>query len=320
MSEYIGLQQQIKRNNTRSILLLAGFPALILGAFYAIVAVGAKNELGNFDVQLANELFISGLPLVFISVGIWFLIAFFSHSTMINLATGAKTLERKENMRVYNLTENLCMSVGMKIPKLQIIESDALNAYASGISEKTYTVALTRGIIDTLNDQELEGVIAHELMHIRNRDVRLLIISIIFVGIFSFIIQVAFRSLMYGALSGGNRRKDGKDNGAGLMLVILLVSLVAYFLSLLFKFALSRKREYMADAGAAQMTRNPLALASALRKISGNAEVEAVKSEDIQEMFIENPPGSTAGFLGEIGSLFSTHPPIDKRIKVLEQF
>ena len=320
MSEYIGLQQQIKRNNTRSILLLAGFPALILGAFYAIVAVGAKNELGNFDVKLANELFISGLPLVFISVGIWFLIAFFSHSTMINLATGAKTLERKENMRVYNLTENLCMSVGMKIPKLQIIESDALNAYASGISEKTYTVALTRGIIDTLNDQELEGVIAHELMHIRNRDVRLLIISIIFVGIFSFIIQVAFRSLMYGALSGGNRRKDGKDNGAGLMLVILLVSLVAYFLSLLFKFALSRKREYMADAGAAQMTRNPLALASALRKISGNAEVEAVKSEDIQEMFIENPPGSTAGFLGEIGSLFSTHPPIDKRIKVLEQF
>jgi len=320
MSEYIGLQQQIKRNNTRSILLLAGFPALILGAFYAIVAVGAKNDLGNFDVQLANELFISGLPLVFISVGIWFLIAFFSHSTMINLATGAKTLERKENMRVYNLTENLCMSVGMKIPKLQIIESDALNAYASGISEKTYTVTLTRGIIDTLNDQELEGVIAHELMHIRNRDVRLLIISIIFVGIFSFIIQVAFRSLMYGALSGGNRRKDGKDNGAGLMLVILLVSLVAYFLSLLFKFALSRKREYMADAGAAQMTRNPLALASALRKISGNAEVEAVKSEDIQEMFIENPPGSTAGFLGEIGSLFSTHPPIDKRIKVLEQF
>ena len=320
MSEYIGLQQQIKRNNTRSILLLAGFPGLILGAFYAIVAVGAKNELGNFDVKLANELFIAGLPLVFIGVGIWFLIAFFSHSTMINLATGAKTLERKENMRVYNLTENLCMSVGMTIPKLQIIESDALNAYASGISEKTYTVTLTRGIIDTLNDQELEGVIAHELMHIRNRDVRLLIISIIFVGIFSFIIQVAFRSLMYGALSGGNRRKDGKDNGAGLMLVILLVSLVAYFLSLLFKFALSRKREYMADAGAAQMTRNPLALASALRKISGNAEVEAVKSEDIQEMFIENPPGSTAGFLGEIGSLFSTHPPIDKRIKVLEQF
>ena len=218
-----------------------------------------------------------------------------------------------------NLTENLCMGIGMKMPKLQIIESDALNAFASGISEKTFTVTLTRGIIDTLDDSELEGVIAHELMHIRNKDVRLLIISIIFVGIFSFIIQFAFRSLLYGSMFRGNR-KDGKDNGAGIMMIILLVSIVAYALGLLFKFALSRKREYLADAGAAQMTKNPLALASALRKISGNADVNEVKSEDIQEMFIENPPGSTAGLLGNIGSLFSTHPPIEKRIELLEQF
>jgi len=320
MSQYVGLQQQINRNNTRSIILVFAFPALILGAFYAIVAFGARNGNGGIDADLASNAFISGLPMVIFAVGIWFLIAFLSHSAMINLATGAHTLERKNHMRVYNLTENLCMGVGMKMPKLQIIESDALNAFASGISEKTYTVTLTRGIIDTLNDQELEGVIAHELMHIRNRDVRLLIVSIIFVGIFSFLIQVTFRSLLYGAMSGGNRRRDGKDSGAALMVIILIVSIVAYILSLLFKFALSRKREYMADAGAAQMTKNPLALASALRKISGNAEVEAVKSEDIQEMFIENPPGSSAGFLGEMGALFSTHPPIEKRIKVLEQF
>ncbi len=320
MSEYVGLQEQINRNNTRSILLLIAFPALVLGAFYAIVAFASRNGNGGFDSQLAIQAFMSGLPMVVLAVGIWFLIAYLSHSAMINLSTGAHTLERKEHMRVYNLTENLCMSVGMKMPKLQIIESDALNAFASGITEKTYTVTLTRGIINTLNDQELEGVIAHELMHIRNRDVRLLIISIIFVGIFSFLIQIAFRSLLYGAMSGGNRRKDGKDSGAGLMLVILVVSIVAYILSLLFKFALSRKREYIADAGAAQMTRNPLALASALRKISGNAEVEAVKSEDIQEMFIENPPGSSAGFMGSMGALFSTHPPIENRIKVLEQF
>jgi len=320
MSQYVGLQQQINRNNTRSVLLVIAFPALILGAFYAIVAFGARNGNGTFDADLASKAFISGLPMVIFAVSIWFLIAFLSHSAMINLATGAHTLERKNHMRVYNLTENLCMGVGMKMPKLQIIESDALNAFASGINEKTYTVTLTRGIIDKLNDQELEGVIAHELMHIRNRDVRLLIVSIIFVGIFSFLIQVTFRSLLYGAMSGGNRRRDGKDSGAALMVIILIVSIVAYILSLLFKFALSRKREYMADAGAAQMTRNPLALASALRKISGNAEVEAVKSEDIQEMFIENPPGSSAGFLGEMGALFSTHPPIEKRIKVLEQF
>lgn len=320
MPDYIGLQQQIKRNTIKSLFLLASFPLLILGIFYIVVALGAQDPYGNFDANLALQSFLSGLPVVFIAVGIWFLIAYFSHSAMINLSTGAKSMERKENMRVYNLTENLCMSLGMPMPKLQIIESDALNAFASGISEKTYTVTLTRGIIETLNDQELEGVIAHELMHIQNRDVRLLIVSIIFVGIFSFLIQVAFRSLLFGGLGGGNRRRDGKDNGAALMLVILVASTVAYVLSLLFKFALSRKREYMADAGAAQTTKNPLALASALRKISGNAEIPSVKSEDIQEMFIENPPGSSAGFLGSIGALFSTHPPIEERIRVLEQF
>ena len=319
MSVYVGLQEQIKKNNIRSLLLLTSFPLLILGAFYAIVAISSRDLTGNFDFQTALANFLSGLPLVLFLVGIWFLIAYFSHSTMINMATGAQSLDRKENMRVYNLTENLCMGIGMKMPKLQIIESDALNAFASGISEKTFTVTLTRGIIDTLDDSELEGVIAHELMHIRNKDVRLLIISIIFVGIFSFIIQFAFRSLLYGSMFRGNR-KDGKDNGAGIMMIILLVSIVAYALGLLFKFALSRKREYLADAGAAQMTKNPLALASALRKISGNADVNEVKSEDIQEMFIENPPGSNAGLLGNIGSLFSTHPPIEKRIELLEQF
>ncbi|MFN4910350.1 MAG: M48 family metallopeptidase [Flavobacteriales bacterium] len=320
MAEYLGLQQQIKRNTVKSFFILAAFPLLILGVFYAVVALGSQDAYGNFDAYMALNTFLSGLPAVFIGVGIWFLVAYFSHSFMINLSTGAKSLERKDNLRVYNLTENLCMSIGMPMPKLQIIESNALNAFASGINQKTYSVTLTRGIIDALTDEELEGVIAHELMHIQNRDVRLLIFSIIFVGIFSFLIQVTFRSLLFGGLSGGNRRRDGKDNGAALMLVLLVISLVAYFLSLLFKFALSRKREYMADAGAAQMTRNPLALASALKKISGNAEIPSVKSEDIQELFIENPPGSSAGFLGSIGSLFSTHPPIEERIRVLEQF
>jgi heat shock protein HtpX len=318
MSEYIGLQEQIKKNNIRSLFLLVSFPLLILGAFYVIIAVGSKDTIGNFDSQMASTNFLSGLPLVFLIVGIWFLIAYFSHSTMINMATGARYLDRKENLMVYNLTENLCMGIGMTMPKLQIIESDSLNAFASGINQKTYTVTLTRGILNSLDDSELEGVIAHELMHIRNKDVRLLIISIIFVGIFSFLIQFAFRSILYGSMF--NNRKNGKDNGAALMIVILLVSLVAYFLGLLFKFALSRKREYMADAGAAQMTKNPLALASALRKISGNADLSEVKSEDIQEMFIENPPGSSAGLLGDIGSFFSTHPPIEKRIQILEQF
>lgn len=318
--KYTGLQSQITANNRKSVLLLIAFPLLIFAAVYAILFFISFDEEGNPNPQAALDLFVDTIPFVLAGVLIWFLIAYFGHSKMIDLATGAHTLERKENMRVYNLTENLCMSVGMKMPRLHIIESNALNAFASGLSEKNYTVTLTRGIIETLNDEELEGVIAHELMHIRNRDVRLLVVSIIFVGIFSLVVQMAFRSVLYGGMSGGSRRKDGKDGGA-VLLIILVVSLVAWLLSLLFKFALSRKREYLADAGAAQMTRKPMALASALRKISGNHHVDSVKSEDVQQMFIENAPEDTsAGFLGGLGGLFSTHPPIKKRIQLLEQF
>lgn len=311
--KYVGLQQQIRRNNRKSVLLLIAFPALLLASIFAVVFFMTFDSDGNPDPDTAVGLFLAVAPLVIVAVLIWFFIAYFAHSKMIALATGAKPLERKENLRVYNLVENLCMSVGMSMPKVEIIESRALNAYASGLKKENYTVTLTRGIIEQLNDEELEGVIAHELMHIRNRDVRLLVISIIFVGIFSFIMQVAFRSVLYG---GGGRRN--KDSGK-IILVILIVAAVAYFFSILFRFSLSRKREYMADSGAAEMTRKPWALASALRKISGNHHVK-VKSEDVQQMFIENAPKDTsAGFLGAFGNLFATHPPIEKRIQFLER-
>lgn len=320
--KYVGLQQQIARNNVYSILLLLGFPILILAATYTIVYFTSYDEvLMGRSVAVANETFINAIPFVLAGVAVWFLIAYFFNSKMIEFTSGSHTLERSSNMRVYNLTENLCMSVGMKMPKLQIIESNALNAFASGISEKTYTVTITRGLMERLDDKELEGVIAHELMHIRNKDVRLLIVSLIFVGIFSIIVQSVFRGILYGAMGGGNRKRDDKDGGGGgAMIVILIVSVVAYFISLLFKLALSRKREYMADSGAVQMTKDPLALASALRKISGNSNVSSVKNDDIKEMFIDNPPNDSMGFLGGLGGLFSTHPPIEKRIQILEQF
>lgn len=314
--KYIGLQQQINSNNRKSIFLLMAFPLLILASVFAVVFFLSFNEYGQPDMDKALDSFLITIPFVLGGVLIWFLVAYYAHNSMIKMATGSKTLERKENMRVYNLVENLCMSKGMTMPKVNIIESDALNAFASGLNQKTFTVTLTRGIIEKLNDEELEGVIAHELMHIRNNDVKLLVITIVFVGIFSFIVQVAFRSVLYGGLSS---RRNNKDNKA--MIIILIVSIVAYLLSILFKFSLSRKREYLADSGAAEMTRNPQALASALRKISGNHHVDQVKSDDVQQMFIENSPkDSSVGFLGGLGGLFSTHPPIEKRIKLLEQF
>jgi heat shock protein HtpX len=293
------------------------FPALIFGSIYAVLYFVSMTETnGTPDMEAINRTFIEILPIAAGSVGLWFLIAYFANGAMIRAATKSHTLERKENMRVYNLVENLCMSKGMKMPKVHIIESDALNAFASGINQRTYTVTLTRGIINELNDEELEGVIAHELMHIRNGDVKLLIVSIIFVGIMSFVVQVAFRSLLYGSVG---RRSDDKKSDGRVMIIILLVSLVAYLLTILFKFALSRKREFMADAGAAEMTKNPRALAAALRKISGNHKVDHVKSDDLEQMFIQNEPEKAMGFIS-LGGLFSTHPPIQKRIQMLEQF
>jgi len=314
---FVGIQTQIKRNNRKSVLLLIAFPLLVLASVFAVVYFTTFDAYGNPSPELATEMFLQAVPVVTSIVLVWFLIAYFAHGKMIAMATGAKPLERKENMRVYNLVENLCMSVGMKMPAVNIIESDALNAFASGLQEKNYTVTLTRGIIETLDDHELEGVIAHELMHIRNKDVRLLVVTIVFVGIFSFVVQIAFRSFLYGGM--GNRR-DNKDSGK-LMIVILAVSLIAYLISMLFKFSLSRKREYMADSGAAEMTRKPWALASALKKISVNHHIKQVKSEEVQQMFIENTPQDTsANLFGGLKGLFSTHPPIEKRIQFLEQF
>jgi len=306
--QYLGIRQQIARNNTKSILFLLAFPLLILVGAYVVLYI-----LLDQDIERTNAQFLSIIPTVLIGVAIWFFISYFFHTQMIQSATHSRPLERRENMRVYNLTENLCMSVGMPMPKLYIIESDALNAFASGINEKTFAVTLTRGIINTLNDEELEGVIAHELTHIRNRDVRLLIVTIVFVGIFATIADFALRMLLNGSMSSSRSRKNDKGGGALVLLIILLVAGAIYFLSILFKLALSRSREYMADAGAVELTRNSLALASALKKISGHSTIREVQNDEVKELFIDY---KAQGFF----SLFATHPPIEKRIQVLEQY
>ncbi len=307
--KYIGLQRQINRNNFRSTLVLLAFPAVILLGVYIFFYF-----LYYPYYPVANWYFIYYLPWILGGVTLWFLIAYKFHSLLIRLSTKSKTLDRTENMRVYNLTENLCISVGMKMPKLHVIQSDALNAFASGLNEKTYSVTLTTGIIEHLDDRELEAVIAHELSHIRNKDVRLLIISIIFVGILGFLVQMLFRTMIY---SSAGRKRDSKIDGRA-MLIALAIGLVVYLLTVMFKFALSRKREYLADASAVEMTKNPMAMAAALRKISGNDDLD-VKSGDVKQMFISNGTSKKKNFLGGLKGLFSTHPPIDKRIAILEQ-
>ncbi len=305
---YVGIQTQIRRNNFSSMLLMVAFPVVLLGMVYAFLYFIQRKH----DVELTNELFLNSAPFVILGTGVWFTIAWFLHSALIRVATGSKPLERKENKRVYNLIENLCISKGMKVPQIFLIEDDSLNAFASGINERTFAVTLSRGIIDKLDDDELEGVIAHELSHIRNRDVRLMMVSIIFVGIFAFVAEIAFRSLRFGALSRGK-----KDAGVAILAAIV-ISAVCYLIALLLRFGISRSREYLADAGAAEMTRKPYALASALRKIDQDPLIEAVHNRDVAQLFIENPQPEEKKF--SFSNLFSTHPPIQKRIELLDQF
>ena len=308
--KYIGLAAQQRQNNFRSLILVLLFPALVLGLTYAAIVAIVYFTHDAPSIQLVNQQFLGTAPLVFGGVLLWFLIAYFINTAIIQNTMQAKPLSRKENMRVYNMVENLCMATGMKMPNVNVIEDPALNAFASGMSDKTYTVTLTRGIINHLNDDELEAVIAHELAHIRNRDVRLLVISIVFVGIFAMIAQIGFRSMLF----RGRSNNDNKAAGI-LYIVVILIAIIGYFLSILMRFAISRKREYLADADAAAMTKNPLALASALRKILGNPNLRNQAPDDIAQLFIEHSPKKAA-----FASLFATHPPIKERIKVLEQF
>lgn len=310
--KYVGLHTQIRRNNIRSIILLILFPFVMLALVWIFLYFVARES--GHTVYEANATYLRFIPWITLAVFTWFIIAYLFHTAMIRKATGSVPLERRDNKRIYNLVENLCIGSGMKMPKINLIEDDSLNAFASGINTPTFTISLSRGIISKLNDEELESVIAHELTHIRNRDVRLLIISIIFVGIFAFVTEALFRFVQYG---GGGR---GKKGNGGIVLIALLLAAVGYLFSTLFRFALSKKREYLADAGSASMTKNPLALASALEKISADSRIEAVKRKDVAQLFIDNPGEKSVGKSFSLAFLFATHPPIEKRIEILRQF
>jgi len=340
--KYVGMQTQIRRNNAMSVFLLLMFPVIILGTIWVFLALlnyfgnGYYDTYGNvvheLDLQTVNAYFLETIPWVILAVAIWFGIAYFANTKMIAAATGAKPLERKDNTRIYNIVENLCLACGMDMPKINIVDDPQLNAFASGINKDSYTVTLTTGIIDKLTDDELAGVVGHELTHIRNRDTRLLITSIIFVGIVSTVMTLVVRTLYNisyyggGSIQVGGRDSEGNSQGnSGLSIILvlfigLICCAIAYFFTLITRFAISRKREYMADAGGAELCGNPLALASALRKIAADPGLDNVNREDVAQLFIMRPDEMASGILSFMNSLFSTHPDPEKRIAILEQF
>ncbi|MBY0355024.1 MAG: M48 family metallopeptidase, partial [Rickettsiales bacterium] len=289
----VGLQTQIWNNQLRSLFLLAGFPVLLLlmlAVFCGII--GAGNDRSH--VTSGMDVFMQQAWLGVTQYGhyallaamVWFAVAYLFHGAMIRSATGAHAVSRTELPEIYNLLENLCISRGIPMPRLYVIDAPALNAFATGIDRKSYSITLTRGLMATLDSDEIEAVLAHELSHIINRDVRLLVISIIFVGIISFLCEMIFRMLVH------SDRSDNRRNGAPL-LIALLVLAVGYVFALVIRMALSRSREYLADAGAVALTKNPDAMIQALRKISGRSELSNVP-EEVRQMFIDN---HSAGFL-----------------------
>jgi heat shock protein HtpX len=317
--KYVGLHAQIWRNNIKSIFLLILFPTvifLLVWLFFYLLPTGQETEQRFY---YTNTNFLRYVPWISIGVLCWFVIAYFFHSGMIKKATGSVALERMENKRIYNMVENLCIGCGMKMPKINLIQDDSLNAFASGINSSNFTISLSRGIIDKLNEQELEAVIAHEITHIRNRDVRLMLISIIFVGIFAFLTEALLRVIRFGGGSSGGG--SGKKGGGSVILIALLLAAIGYLLSSIFRFALSKKREYMADAGSAELTKNPMALASALEKIAMDSQIEAVQRKDVAQLFIDNPRDKRkSNLFSSFAYIFATHPPIEKRIELLKQF
>ena len=334
--KYVGIQSQISSNNMKSMLLLAAFPVILLGMTWVFLATinyfstGYYDQAGYFvnqlDADSVNWTFSKVAPFIIGGVAIWFAIAYFSNTKMIQRATGAQPLMRRENPRVYNIVENLCMACGMDMPKVNVIDDPQLNAFASGIDKNSYTVTVTTGLLDRLNDEELAGVIGHELTHIRNRDTRLLITSIIFVGIIStvlsLVVRMIYNRMWFGGFSSSDDR-NSKNSGLSTTVIMIIGAVcagIAYLFIMLTRFAISRKREFMADAGGAELCDNPLALASALRKISNNPGLGDVEREDIAQMYIIHPKQMAQGLMSFLSGLFATHPSTEERIRILEQF
>lgn len=321
-----GLQTSIWNNNIRSVLLLAIYPFIIAGLVWAcayIVGISQANYhvmnspygmepqqfIGNeIPVRFANVMIMQYWPTILTVIAVWFVIAYFWNAKMIRALSHAHPVTRKEEPELYNLLENLCISQGMTMPTLNIIETHARNAFASGIDERSYSVTVTRGLLNSLSRDEVEGVLAHELTHIMNRDVRLLVITIIFTGMVGFAAQMAWSSIRHGFVYSRRNRKSG--GGMLIMLGIALVLWIGYLATLFTRFAISRRREFMADAGAVRMTKNPEAMMRALMRIAGAANIPQTPA-DIDMMCIEN----AQPFLG----LFTTHPPIESRIRILSE-
>ncbi len=312
----VGLQTYIWNNNIRSVLLLIGFPFLLLGMifFLTLGMIWARMLPGGYEyggaVPYALHLMIGAAPLAIVVALVWFTIAYVFNQAIIDFATGSRPVTREEEPTAWNALENLCISRGLKMPTLRLIETEGMNAFASGLHEGRFSVTVTRGLLQQLDRGELEAVLAHELTHIINRDVRTMVVAAIFAGVITLFCQIVYRSIVWGGVWGGGGR-DRRGNVGLFLLIAMVVGAVGYFLAIVIRMAISRTREYVADAGSVELTHNPDAMISALQKVAGHTHLDAPPS--MRAMFLED---DDEGIMG----LFATHPPVEKRIAALRRY
>src|SRR3954463_13057049 len=336
-----GLYTHIASNKFRSMLLLAGLFLLIYVLVYAgalIAEVVIRSDASvDYYLRAASRDLIKAFPYATGIAALWIVIAYFFHQNMIDAVTGGEDVTRQQQPRLYNLLENLCISRGIPMPKLKVMDSPALNAFASGLNRRQYAVTVTTGLLKTLNDQEIEAVLGHELTHIRNGDVQLMVIAVIIAGVVGFFGELFFRmftnlswnssgsgwssssssssSSPSSSSSSSSSDSDSKGSGGGAVIVVIVaiaLIVLAWALSQVVKLALSRSREYLADAGSVELTKNPDAMISALRKIENRGELPGATSA-VMELCVDNP---REGF----ADLFATHPSVQSRVDALVKF
>lgn len=294
----MNIYNQISSNNTKTYVLMAGFVA-----FFALVAWVLGEARGYGSSYVVFAVLISTIT----SFG-----SYFYGDKIVLAMSGAREADRKRDFDFYTVAENLAISAGIPKPKLYVIDDTAMNAFATGRDPQHAVVVATRGILDKLDRRELEGVIAHELSHIKNFDIRLMLVVTVLVGTLVYVTDWFLRSLWW-----GGRRRDREDRGGGLVMVVgIVLAILAPFLATIVKLAISRQREYLADASGALLTRYPEGLARALEKLAGDREVLEVANDATAHLYITNPFKGKA-FGSWFASLFNTHPPIEERIRRL---